>query len=689
MDEPTLALPDGPDRSRTFRPLHWGPFRLEQKIGEGAFGEVYRAWDPTLEREVALKLLLAPGKNPEASYQTMLREARLAARVRHPNIVSVYGADRHDGRVGFWTDFVRGRTLSDLLKVQGRFSPTEAALIGIEVCRAVSAVHAAGLLHRDIKLGNIMREDGGRILLMDFGLSHEAGSHTAQAGGTPHYMAPEILTGGEPSRASDVYAIGVVLYRLATGQYPQNDHRPDLPEAFLAILDKALHPDPSQRYPGAGELRTALSQSLGAAAVPEPARVPAPVRRRKWWLALIPVLVAAGTYPLWRGRAPSVASLDPEAEKLLVRYDQPKNLERAIDLYRAATRTAPGDALAWAGLGRASWRLYLNTTDPKLSDQALAACGQAVKLNPRLAPGQMCLGAVHVATGQQDLGMQELLEAERLSPRSPEIQVALADAYHRLGRDTEAEGAFQKAADLDPGDWRWAFFLGRFYIEKGRYQDAEKQNLIAQRLSPDNARVALSLGVIYFRQGRYPDARRWFEEAIRIAPDSASLSGLGSVHVLQGDYQAAAAAYLRATDLNKNSYTLWGNLAAAYQWSPGGQEKAREAARRAADLAEAERARTPRNARLLVNLGGYYALLALPEKSVPLLRQAIALDPDNPDIVYRAGESYEVLGMREDALKWITKALSLGFAPEYVKRSPELARLRQDKKSPPAIRDSR
>jgi len=150
----------------------------------GSFGEVYRAFDPTLQRHVALKLLLPRGAHPEAEAAELLREARALAKVRHPNIVAIYGVDRHDGRVGFWSDFVFGRTFSQIVDTQGPLGAREAALVGIDVCKAAAAVHAAGLLHRDIKAGNVMREAGGRILLMDFGLTHE-GDRDDSPRGTP------------------------------------------------------------------------------------------------------------------------------------------------------------------------------------------------------------------------------------------------------------------------------------------------------------------------------------------------------------------------------------------------------------------------------------------------------------------------------------------------------------------------
>ena len=110
----------------------WGNFTLLARVGHGGFGEVFRAWDPHLQREVALKLMLPGAVTGEAEYEAMLREARALASVRHPNIVPVHGIDRHDGRVGFWTDFVRGKTLATLVAHQGTFGAREAAQVAEE-----------------------------------------------------------------------------------------------------------------------------------------------------------------------------------------------------------------------------------------------------------------------------------------------------------------------------------------------------------------------------------------------------------------------------------------------------------------------------------------------------------------------------------------------------------------------------
>jgi serine/threonine protein kinase/tetratricopeptide (TPR) repeat protein len=257
----------------------WGHLVLLEKVGAGAFGEVYRAWDTKLEREVALKLLEAHGcEDP-----SLLEEARMLARLRHPNVVTVHGVDHQDGRFGVWMDFIEGKSLEQVLEEHGPMSAREAALIGLDVSRALAAVHRSGLVHRDIKAQNVMREEGGRIVLMDFGLGHDAtAGPNEDLGGTPVYMAPELFEGQPASLRSDIYALGVLLYHLVTGSFPvegasvkeistahsegavvlMTDARPDLPSTFARVIEKATAADPARRYTTAGQMNAALDATL-------------------------------------------------------------------------------------------------------------------------------------------------------------------------------------------------------------------------------------------------------------------------------------------------------------------------------------------------------------------------------------------------------------------------------------------
>ena len=222
----------------------WGHLNILEQIGRGAFGEVYRAWDTKLDREVALKLLHARPDADADRHTPTIEEGRLLARVRHANVVTVYGADRVGDSTGIWMEFLRGRTLEQILRESGPLDPRDVVTTGLDLTRALGAVHAVGLLHRDIKAPNVVREDNGRLVLMDFGSVVEDDDGRGSDGslaGTPLYLAPEVLGGGQPTVRSDIYAVGVLLYHLATGEFPVRGKTFD--EVREATLSGAVRAD--------------------------------------------------------------------------------------------------------------------------------------------------------------------------------------------------------------------------------------------------------------------------------------------------------------------------------------------------------------------------------------------------------------------------------------------------------------
>ena len=282
---------------QTEQPLRveWGPLVVHEKIGRGSFGDVYRAWDPRLDREVALKLI--PENISASAASPVVAEGRLLARVRHPNVMVVHGAERIEGRVGIWTEYIRGETLASEIARRGRLPVEEAARIGADVCAALAAVHGAGLLHRDVKAQNILRDAAGRIVLGDFGtgieVAEDARVSDPQIAGTPLYLAPEIIDGKPATIASDLYAVGVLLYFLVTASYPVRGRtlaaikrahaareyvpvgaaRPDLPQTVVNVIDTLLAKDPEHRYQTAGTVEAALRRLLEQPASPPPRRV--------------------------------------------------------------------------------------------------------------------------------------------------------------------------------------------------------------------------------------------------------------------------------------------------------------------------------------------------------------------------------------------------------------------------------
>lgn len=260
-------------------PFRWGHLEVREKIARGGFGSVYCAFDPALDREVALKLLPAvANRNPPG-----LLEARRLARVRHPNVLAVHGVEQHGGFLGIETDLIAGANLADELQRRGPLSMREACLIGVDLCRALAAIHSAGLVHGDLKAANVMCEADGSAMLVDFGSVRNLRepSEDGNLSGTPLSLAPEVLSGRPPGPAADLYSLGALLHLAVTGAHPVeaesldelrsyhtaragvsvSERFPETPRRFARILDRALAPL-EQRYTHAREMERDLADLL-------------------------------------------------------------------------------------------------------------------------------------------------------------------------------------------------------------------------------------------------------------------------------------------------------------------------------------------------------------------------------------------------------------------------------------------
>ncbi|MCB0968671.1 MAG: serine/threonine protein kinase [Ilumatobacter sp.] len=264
-----------------------GRYDIGEAIGVGGAARVHRAVDRRLERNVAIKLLdddLASTTDP-AGRDRFLRESRTAAGVQHPNLVTVYDAGDADGRLYIVMELVGGCTLARRLADSGPLPPDEAVDIARQVLAGLSAVHERGVVHRDIKPGNILLGDDGRVRLTDFGIARELdriGEQVTAEGivvGTPHYLAPEQARGDEATPATDVYAVGVVLdemltcrrrgattsaevaaYAAATAErFDPRTETPETPAALAEIVMRATEPDAGRRFESVEAFSAALA----------------------------------------------------------------------------------------------------------------------------------------------------------------------------------------------------------------------------------------------------------------------------------------------------------------------------------------------------------------------------------------------------------------------------------------------
>jgi tetratricopeptide (TPR) repeat protein len=310
-----------------------GPYRLEASLGSGGMGEVFLARDERLERLVAIKVLREEAVASAPARERLLREARAAARISHPNVAAVFDVlEDHDPPL-LVMEYVSGETMAARAR-RGPLPPQQIAAIGQQLAEGVAAAHAQGVVHRDLKPSNILLTSGDRVKILDFGIARigPAGTTSAAAPagdtwthgfvGTPRYAAPEQLAGGVVDARADVFSIGAVLYELAAGRPafdatspldaavqvltstppPVAAISPAVPPALAAIIERALRPRPADRYQSAAELARALGEAAAGLSSAAPRRLagrPARPERLAWRpfiaaLAIVASAVGAG-----------------------------------------------------------------------------------------------------------------------------------------------------------------------------------------------------------------------------------------------------------------------------------------------------------------------------------------------------------------------------------------------------------
>jgi len=332
-------------------------YEIESCLGEGGSGVVYRARDLRLERQVAIKVLADDLRDDELAWARLLREARLASQLVHPHIAAIYDLGEEDGRAYIAMEYVEGLPLADLIP-EGGMARDQFERYVAQISGALAFAHQQGVIHGDLKGSNIIVTPEGNIKLLDFGLGRRIprggmGEVTSSClplaepgatAGTLPYLAPEVLRGGPTSRQSDVWALGVLLYQMATGELPfcgatafelsveimvgTPPKLAELEEPLQSTLRACLEKDPTVRNPQVGEIPMALAKkpagigphlSAGAATHPSTASEDPAVRavsrhRSKWWAAggaiLLCVLLLGGIYAgrVWVSRQASQPS---------------------------------------------------------------------------------------------------------------------------------------------------------------------------------------------------------------------------------------------------------------------------------------------------------------------------------------------------------------------------------------------
>ncbi len=618
-----------------------GQYRVTRLLGAGGMGEVYLAQDSELERTVALKVLHGAAATAGAR-QRLLGEARAASVLNHPNICTIYGIGEVDNQAFIVMEHVQGRPLAELLRAGPL--PLESILhYGIQVADALAHAHRHGDIHRDLKSANLMITDEGRVKVLDFGLAQrssqvelsrtigsmptlESGSKFA---GTIWYLAPEILQGEGADEQSDVWALGAVLYEMASGELPFQGGTafevssqilrepprplpPGLPPALGTIILHCLAKDRSQRYRAASEVRAALEAGGSQASFSMP--LPVPTRRRRWRALTVPAALALAGLAV-------AALLAPDVRRALRPGGGPKEIRRlaVLPLENRGGQAEPA-------------YLIEGMTDALIAELANIEGLRVIARDSvmRLRDGQM--------------SRQEV--AERL-----EVDAVVAGSLLREGDRIRITAELIEGRT---GNYLWADSFDDGGSEILRLQ-GEVAEAIARQLRGDLTReesarllgggTASPAAYEAYLRGRYHWNRRsaadfhraieYFEVALEHDPAYAlAHAGIADAHVLLGIYgyadpvsalPAARAAAERALELDDSlaeAHTTLAAVAESFEWDWAGAEAEY---RRAIEL-------NPSYATAAHWYGMFMMMMGRLDESLRQLEAAAALDPLSPPI---------------------------------------------------------
>jgi serine/threonine-protein kinase len=532
-------------------PERLGRFRIGTRIGKGGMGEVYRAVDETLGREVAIKVLpVAVEADPERRRRFLL-EARATAAIAHSNVVTIFEVDEAAGHIFIAMELVAGQSLRQRLK-DGRPGPDETLRIVREIARGVAAAHERGIVHRDLKPDNVLLGSDGSVKVVDFGLAKllrgdrpsGAGPQTAAGNilGTPEYMSPEQAAGQPVDARSDVFSLGVILYELCAGQRPfQAASQADLlaaiagrePEplpvsaALRTVVARCLDKDPARRYADARELVAALDRPPDRAG-PRPRTLVAALMA-----VAAAVMVAVGLVvlvPHLRNRRAATTLLDLPAP--------PTRNAEAASAYAAGIQTLH-DNNWYRALEHFERAAHLDPTMAAAHLRVAMACGPGNPQKKRLAFSRAA--ALRSQLTPRDLALMEALE-----PMLQRLKEDPAEAARRLERHV---GRYP--GDVEAYDWLGMVSLGDPQLIL-RYSEK------AIELDPRDAQGWQGKGHALLLMGRSDEARRASEHCTALSVDSSDCLQISMwADTIEGRCQDFEQGARRFAQLQASPHALW------------------------------------------------------------------------------------------------------------------------------------
>ena len=388
------------------------------------------------------------------------------------------------------------------------------------------------------------------------------------------------------------------------------------------------------------------------------------------------VLIAGGT------TIPSAYQSYLEGYGYMLDDEKKENIDIAIDLFKQAIEQDSYYALAFAGLGDAYLKKYRFTRAPELVEKVQSSCKSAIEISDILAKPHITLGILYSETDRFEEAVKEFEQALHCDPVNSDALNELALTYEKFGKQDKAEETYKKAIDLKPNYWAAYSRLGVFYYRQGRIEEAEKMFLRSTELMTESIRDYNNLIVIYYMLGQNESAEAMFEKSIAIKPNAIAYSNMGTIYFYQQRYADALNMYKGAIDLGEDlgetEVIIWANLADSYRYTPGYQQKAPEAYRRAIQLAQEKLESDSQDASLRSFLAICYAKSGDFENALAEISEARRLAPDNMPIFFSGVLVYEIINQRDKALEVLQEYIKRGGSMEEVSADPELRRLRAD-----------
>jgi serine/threonine-protein kinase len=713
-------------------------YELQEAIGEGGMGRIYRARHTRLDRVVALKILPHERLADQTRRRRFLREAKTASSLDHPQIVTVHDLVEEDGRDFLVMELVEGGDLAAQIPSEGL--PLDRALRwATQIASGLAAAHRAGVVHRDLKPSNVMLTAASDVKLVDFGLAKlvetddaeaEAPTETALTRfgtllGTVGYMSPEQAAGQPVDHRSDIFSFGSLLYEMLVGLRPfrgdtrvavlheivysepdsLNLARADLPPGLVELVERCLRKNRDDRYSSMQrplELLQGLS-AMDTAAGPGSAlgrtwrlglrRAGQWARRRRSVLVWAAVAGAVALAVLPRGLellTPALAGgiSSPRSStpydhyrrglEELERYDRSTGTDQAIEAFESAIALEGTHAPAHAGLALAYLEKYrIENDDPQWLQRATATARRAVDLDRHLAAAHSSLGLV-LAESANEEAETALQRAIDLEPTNVEAHLGFAKLAGLDNRFEDQEAHLKRALEVAPERSRLHTALGTFFFGQARYEEAEAAFRRVVEVAPDNYIGYQSLGAVLHMLGRRDEAATSLQKALQIRPDANVYSNLGTLFYFDGRYREAAEAFAKAVELRPNRYLFWANLGDAYRWIPGAKTQAEESFARAIDLLRERLDAAPRDSSLRAALAEYLAKAGERDAAVEELAALDGLPEKSADDWFAILKAAEIAGERQRALEAAAEVLARGYSPDEIQSEPELLELRSD-----------